>query len=261
MRADDLDRHMRSVGTWVDWATTVDTFKHGDPTAEVKGIAVAWMSLRSALEEAAAADCNLFVTHEPTFYAHRDDDPTVFRYAHARDKRDFLDRTDTVVYRCHDTWDVMPEIGVLDTWRKGLALGGEVVAAAKYYAVVERPSVSVRALASHVLGRVRCVGQDSVQVVGDLNRRITRVGIGTGAITDVVRLADLGAEAAIVTDDGLRLWQGGAWAIDAGIPLIVVDHATAEEWAMRSLASYIAEQFPGVPVRHIQQGCLYRTIT
>jgi len=42
MRALDLAAHMRQVGTWVDWERTVDTFKAGDPQAEVRGIAVSW---------------------------------------------------------------------------------------------------------------------------------------------------------------------------------------------------------------------------
>jgi hypothetical protein len=36
MRAIDLDRHLRSVGVWVDWEDTVDTFKCGDPQTKVR---------------------------------------------------------------------------------------------------------------------------------------------------------------------------------------------------------------------------------
>jgi hypothetical protein len=63
-----------------------------------------------------------------------------------------------------------------------------------------------------------------------------------------------------VTDDGIRFWQSGSWAMDAGLPLIVVNHATAEEWGMHSLAHYLSEQFPEVPVRFLPQGCMYRTV-
>ncbi|HEU5317547.1 MAG TPA: hypothetical protein VFX49_15650 [Chloroflexota bacterium] len=41
MRPRDLDAHTRRLGTWVSWDTTVDTFKAGDPDAELRGIAVA----------------------------------------------------------------------------------------------------------------------------------------------------------------------------------------------------------------------------
>ena len=55
MRALDLDQHMREVGTWVDWKETVDTFKSGKPSLEVRGIAVAWQSQYATLEAAHAA--------------------------------------------------------------------------------------------------------------------------------------------------------------------------------------------------------------
>jgi putative NIF3 family GTP cyclohydrolase 1 type 2 len=259
MRALELDAHMRGVGMWVDWNATVDTFKAGDPGSEVKGIAVAWMSLQWALEKAHAAGCNLFVTHEPTFYDHWDRDQSVFEHEHARRKRAFLERTGMVVYRCHDVWDVMPELGIVDSWGRGLALGGRVVATAKFYAVHEREPLTVAALAEHVARQVRPLGQDHVDVLGDPNKVVSRVGVGTGAITNVVQMARLGADALIVTDDGIHFWQGGSWALDAGLPLLVVNHATAEEWGMRALAGYLSEQFPGVPVQHIPQGCMYRT--
>ena len=51
---------------------TVDTFKAGNPDAEVKGIAVTMMATLDVLERAAAAGQNLIITHEPTFYNHLD---------------------------------------------------------------------------------------------------------------------------------------------------------------------------------------------
>ena len=69
-----------------------------------------------------------------------------------------------------------------------------------------------------------------------------------------------GPEALLVTDDGMSFWADGSWAIDRDLPLLVVNHATAEEWGMRSLAAYLRAHFPGVPVHHFPQGCLYETI-
>ena len=49
-------------------------------------------------------------------------------------------------------------------------------------------------------------------------------------------------------------------AIDRDLPLLVVNHASAEEWGMRSLATYLKAQFPGLPIHHLPQGCLYRSV-
>ncbi|HEX2186256.1 MAG TPA: Nif3-like dinuclear metal center hexameric protein [Chloroflexota bacterium] len=271
MRAIDLDRHMRTVGTWVDWDDTVDTFKCGDPQAEVRGVAVAWQSQWPALREAHAAGCNLFVTHEPTFYVHRDDDPGAFGDEQLRAKRAWLAEVGMVVYRCHDVWDVMPEWGVRDSWARGLGLQGPPLAedARRYYGLYRLEPQPLRELARRLATRVLDVGQDHVQLVdpaGDGARTVARLAIGTGAACRVPAMAALrspegaGPDALLVTDDGMRFWADGSWAIDRDLPLLVVNHASAEEWGMRSLAAYLGAQFPSVPVRHLAQGCLYRTI-
>src|SRR5690242_4225952 len=51
---------------------TVDTFKAGNPDAQVKGIAVTMMATLDVLQRAAAVGQNLIITHEPTFYNHLD---------------------------------------------------------------------------------------------------------------------------------------------------------------------------------------------
>ena len=58
LRPRDIDRHMRTLGTWVRWDQTVDTFKAGDPDVPVRGIAVAWQSQWPTLRAAHAAGCH-----------------------------------------------------------------------------------------------------------------------------------------------------------------------------------------------------------
>ena len=268
MRAVDVDRHMRMVGTWVDWERTVDTFKCGDPHDEVRGIAVAWQSQWPTLRAAHAAGCNLFVTHEPTFYVHRDDDSGAFQDEQTDAKRRWLAESGMVVYRCHDVWDVLPEHGVRDSWARGLGLAGPPLAedARRYYGLFAVAAQPLRDLARRLAARVRDVGQHQVQLVGDGRRVVTHLAIGTGAACRVPAMAALrapggaGPDALLVTDDGIRFWADGSWAIDRGLPLLVVNHASAEEWGMRSLAAYLQRHFPGVPVQHYPQGCLYENI-
>jgi len=60
VKALEVEAYLQSLnGGWVDYSQSVDTWKAGDPEAEVKGIAVAWMSYRWALEKAAEMGCNL----------------------------------------------------------------------------------------------------------------------------------------------------------------------------------------------------------
>lgn len=268
MRAGEIDQHMREVGTWVDWSQTVDTFKAGDSDSEVRGIAVAWQSQVSTLKAAHAAGCNVFITHEPTFYVHRDDDPGSFADDQTAAKRAWLAETGMVVYRCHDVWDVMPTHGIRDSWARGLGLDGPLLAEdeRRWYGLFAVPRQTVRDLAQDFAARLSAIGQDQVQVVGDLTRTAERLAIGTGAacrVPDMARLRDQDGrypDALLVTDDGMSFWRDGSWALDRKLPLLVVNHATAEEWGMQSLAAYLKVHFPDVPVRHFPQGCQYTSI-
>ncbi|MBN1348294.1 Nif3-like dinuclear metal center hexameric protein [candidate division KSB1 bacterium] len=123
LTANDIHRYLISLGSaWIDLENTVDTFKAGDPATVVTGIAVGWMSYFRALEETVESGCNVFITHEPTFYDHHDNDPSVFDFDIAHRKKDFIRRNNLVIIRCHDVWDRMPEIGITDSWAQFLGL-------------------------------------------------------------------------------------------------------------------------------------------
>ncbi len=51
---------------------TVDTFKSGNPSDQVTGIACTFMATVDVLKKAAENGCNLIITHEPTYYNHLD---------------------------------------------------------------------------------------------------------------------------------------------------------------------------------------------
>jgi len=82
--------------------------------------------------------------------------------------------------------------------------------------------------------------------------------LGTGAITPVLEMAaELQADAVITTDDGIDYWRDGALAIDLGIPIFVVNHPVSELAGVAALAEHLQMAFPGIPVHHIPQTCMY----
>lgn len=250
---------MKKIGTWVDWQNTVDRLIIGDPETEVKGIAVAWQSRTAALREAIRRGCNLFVTHEPTFYRHREDSDSIFSDPQSASKRKFILENGLVIYRCHDVWDRMPGIGIVDSWAKHLRLGRRI-AEAPFTAVHESPVGTLSELASHVAAATESLGQPWVEMVGEPKVPVSRVGIGCGAIIRVREMIDLGADVIIATDDGTRYWYTGAWSLETRTPMIVVNHATAEEPGLRNLAEYISTNFSGVRTEFIAQGCMYSVV-
>ncbi len=260
MNARELDAHMRSLAAWVDWdQTSCDGFKYGDPNTQVSGIAVGWQSTLAALQEAHERGCNLFVTHEPTFYSHMDNDPEAMATEPAKAKRAFLDRTGMVVYRCHDAWDVMEREGVLDRWVAHLDLG-PVVAQDRFHRVIQVPTVTAWELANLVAQRVKPLGEQAVRFVGERATMVHRLGVGTGAITNVRAMVELGADAVLVTDDGISMWRDGAWVADLGVPAMVISHTTAEIPGLLGLEEHLRGAFPDLPVCFVGERCGYELL-
>ena len=262
LTAGEIHAYLKSLdGGWVDWERSVDTFKAGEPEAEVKGIAVGWMSYTHALQEALDQGCNLFITHEPTYFNHRDNDPDIFRFPAVRAKRDFIVRNGLIVIRCHDVWDQYPEIGIPTAWGKLLDLGPPIDGSGYYY-VYDGKGRAARDVARQIAARTAQMGQPGVHFIGPEDQPVRRVVLGTGAITPMFHFIEkLGADLAICVDDDFTYWRDGAYAIDAGFPVVVVHHPIAEEHGMRLLAEHLGERYPGVPVRHIPQRCMYRLVT
>jgi len=261
LKAVDLHLYMQRVGKWVNWDKTCDRFLAGNPQAEVVGIAVSWMPTMANLRRASEMACNLFVTHEPLFACEADPDKLIDPEDAWVRKKSWLEKEGMVVYRCHDVWDDYPEVGIHGAWAKWLGFDGKPVASRKFYEVHKVRDTSLQELAKRILEKVEPLGQKAVLVVGDLDKRVSRIALGTGAITDYRQMYHMKADVLLLTDDGTRLWESGQWALDMNVPLIMVNHSTSEEPGMVTLARHIQEKFPNVPAKHIPTGCIYRTIS
>ncbi len=258
MKAKDVREHFRQVGTWVDWDKTCDQFLYGDPEAEVKGIATAWIPTNAALKEAGARGLNLFVTHEPAFCQRYQGTPSGDRMV--EQKKALLDELGVTLLRCHDTWDRMPEVGIPDAWASFLGFDCEERPVESYYKICLLGNVTVEEAAGLVLEKVKALGQDTVLILGDRQRRVGRMAVGTGAITHLPTMLELGADVILATDDGINFWDGGLWAADLGVPLLIVNHATAEKPGMQAMARYLAERFSEVPAEYIDVAIPYSSI-
>jgi len=280
MKAQDILNHFKSNGSWVNWEKTVDQILFGDPKVEVNGIAVSWMPTFSNLSKAVDEGCNIFITHEALFAAKIDDtgniiDCPIVKDLHARwiagkrklekddiwiKKMEWLEEKNLTVIRCHDFWDSYPDIGVHGAWAKWLGYTKPPIKVDNYYELHEIQETTLEELCKEILEKIRPLGQDSIQVIGDLDKKISRITLGTGAASNYRDMHVFGGEAIILTDDGTLLWESGQWAKDTGIPLIIVNHSLSEEPGMRSLAKYLKKIFPDIPVLQIPVGCIFKCI-
>jgi putative NIF3 family GTP cyclohydrolase 1 type 2 len=260
-KASDIKDYLWSLDRgWMNFDKTVDVFKAGDPKTEVKGIAVGWMPYEWAIRRALELGCNMFVTHEPTYYDHWDKNQDVFKFDCARRKRELVEKSGIVILRCHDLWDQYPEEGVPDSWARTLGFS-QPVDGKGWFRVFDVSGRTAIDVARQVAKKTAYLGQDCVQLLGDENRKVTRAAIGCGAITPFQQFVETyRADLAICTDDGFTYWQDGALALDMGIPVIIVNHPVAEDYSMKTLADHLKKKYPALAVHYIPEGCMYRTV-
>ena len=261
MTAEDVQRFLRSLdGGWVNWDETVDTFKAGDPGGTVTGIAVSWIASIRSLAMAHRLGCNLFITHEPTFYHHAVQASEIGRTGVVARKRRLIQRTGMTVLRCHDLWDQYPGAGIPDSWARALGFGDPLLSRG-YFRLYDASGHTGAGLARHVAERVAAFGQRAVQLVGPPGAKISRLALGMGALTPFMHFVDeLQADAAICTDDGFTYWRDGALAMDTRIPVVIVNHAVSEGAGMAGLAELLRGRFPSTSVHFLQNGCMFRLV-
>jgi mycothiol synthase len=251
----DLHAHFVAQCPWVNWQQTQDGPAYGDLDAPVTGIAVGWQATQSALQEARDLGCNLFITREPLFYAPLWSEEDAQTAALDARKRAWLDAAGMAVYRCRESWDAYPGLGTRDAWAAFLGLG-ETLAAHGLQRVYAVPSTTVWELVFRMGMRVAELGEQAVRLAGRRTHMVQRLGLAAGDAADVRRLAALGADAVLATDDGIRHWRDAAWLQDQGLPLLLVNHQTATFPGLRSLTAHLQERF-GLPTHLVGGRCGY----
>ena len=258
MRAYEINRYLNSLISNLK-VNTVDRVIYGDANRIVNGIAVCWMPYISSILYAKKCGANVMIVHEPTFYTHLDLDGCTPFLGSVETKKAIIDENQMTIIRCHDVWDAVPVTGVPFMWSKFLDLH-ELYAMAQYLHVYKIPVQSANEFAKNVARRTSSIGQDNIGVYGDLDRQVTKVGIGTGCISNVWNLYEMGADIVITVDDITRSWEVGEWCHDTGFPVIVVNHAVSEIPAMVSLSEHLKRKYPEQHVIYIDQKCSYETI-
>lgn len=261
VKARDIADHLRSLDAgWVDWDHTTDGFLAGDPETEVTALAVVWMGTRETLAEAIRWGCNLCIVHEPLYHGGQGEEDTMLRFPGMRRKRSWIEEQGLTVYRCHDLWDRLPGPGILDSWAGLLGLR-DPVAGEGFVRVFDVGGETAGTIARRVAAATRPFGQQAVELLGDPDRSVCRLALGTGAITPFTSFVErYSADMAICSDDGFTYWREGGTALDLEIPVAVVNHAVTELAGMESLARYLRGRFPEIVVRYLPQRCMYTLV-
>jgi putative NIF3 family GTP cyclohydrolase 1 type 2 len=260
-KASEILEHFISRCDWVNTSDTVDRIIVGDPEGEHNSCVVTWMPSFSSLREMAGRRHRLMICHEPLFWDHTDSgfesDPR------AADKLAFIREHDLTVIRLHDCWDRWPEIGIPDAWAKFLGYKQKPAAVSEnrfQFRFDYHEPISLRELAFSIAQSTRVLGQSQVEVAGDDYAMVEKVGIGTGCATSIATYEKLGCDCCVLCDDGTSHWRDTQYAIDRGLPVIIVNHGTSEEPGMVTLTNYINSDIDGMIAEHLPQGCIFRLL-
>jgi putative NIF3 family GTP cyclohydrolase 1 type 2 len=234
---------------------TVDTFKAGNPDAEVKGIAVTMMATLDVLQRAAAAGQNLIITHEPTFFNHldkpddleqKDNDPVLAA------KRAFIAEHGLVIWRFHDHWHRMKQDGI----ELGMAhaLGWEKFQDSSNQYLFAVPETDLEHLAGDLKSRLKI---RTMRVVGDPKLKVNKVALVPGAsgFAKETRALEISDVQVLITGEP-REWETVEYVADAvteGKPkaLIILGHIPSEQAGMEESVRWLKTFVSEVPVEFV----------
>ncbi|MBV9308497.1 MAG: Nif3-like dinuclear metal center hexameric protein [Acidobacteriaceae bacterium] len=248
-----IERIQKQIGIAMP-ENTVDTFKAGDPDKPVTGIAVTMMATYDVLERAAASGKNLVITHEPTFYNHRD---TTAELAQANDpvlaaKQDFITKHGLVVWRFHDGWHARKPDGILLGMTR--ALGWAHYQNPENAHLFQLPETTVGKLADTVQRKLNI---QNLRVVGDRNMQLTKVALLPGAAGPApqMRLLERDDVQALLIGE-VPEWETIEYVADAVSEgkhksLLLLGHIPSEQAGMDECALWLRTFIKEVPVEFI----------
>lgn len=239
--------------TWSE--ETVDTFKSGDPSEQVTGIACTFMATVDVLKEAAAKGCNLIITHEPTYYNHLDskdkllDDPV---YAA---KQELIDQHKLIIFRFHDHWHRTTPDGIYVGMTRKMVWDSYLEEGEKH--IFNFPGISLIHVTDHLK---EVFPEANLRVIGDPDLKINRAAFsagapGSAAHFELLQRGDINL---------LLIGEAPEWetieyvrdASQAGLPmsLVILGHAVSEEAGMEYCAQWLQTFITEVPVTFIEAG-------
>lgn len=236
-------------------ADSVDVFKCGDPARPVTGIVTTFMATRKVIGKAIELGANLIITHEPTYYNHRDEVDWLRGDSVYESKRALLDQNGITVWRFHDYWHMHQPDGIGTGFVKLLGWEGYVDAESGYIANI--PPLPLPDLIAHLKTRL---GMPTLRVVGPQEMTCARVALVLGAVPGdwQIKAFQEGKVDTVICGETTE-WQTCEYVRDAVAggwqkALLVLGHEKSEEAGMDYLVEWLRPKVPGVTITHVPAG-------
>jgi putative NIF3 family GTP cyclohydrolase 1 type 2 len=235
-------------------ADSVDVFKCGDPARQVTGIVTTFMATRKVIDKAIELGANLIITHEPTYYNHRDEVDWLRGDSVYEAKRALLDQNGIAVWRFHDYWHMHRPDGIGTGFVR--TMGWEnYVSADDYVAVL--PPTPLTTLTSQLKAKLN---MPVLRVVGPQEMTCRRVAMVLGAVPGdwQIKAFREGKVDTVICGETTE-WQTCEYVRDAVASgedkaLLVLGHEKSEEAGMAYLVEWLRPKVPGVTITHVPAG-------
>jgi putative NIF3 family GTP cyclohydrolase 1 type 2 len=233
--------------------TPTDAFHAGDPDVAVTGIATTVMSTLLVLQRAVAAEKNLVITHEPTFWTGNDNVTGLETDALLVRKQEYIKQHNLAVFRFHDNWHARRPEPMGQALAQFLGWDRTPPDDPTVYLI---PTASVSDVVKQVEAKL---GGHSLRVIGSLNTRITRVGFLPGTPPSNISASRLFPKVDLIIAGEQREWEGVYYAHDlvtSGQPkaMITIGHAISEDPGMKLCADWLKTFIQDVPIDWIPAG-------
>ena len=237
---------------------TVDTLKAGSPDKEVRKVATCFIATAQVIRQAAAWGADLIITHEPTFYEHRDDvtglqdDPVIGA------KKTLLQQSGMTVYRYHDHAHCKkPDVIVDGLFKK---LGWEISWSSFDQPAVLKTPMTARQMAADIQ---RKLGIAHVRVAGSLDAPLRSLSPMIGSPGEKWQLSALmrpDVDALLAGE--VSEWRVCEYARDASLlgqnkAVLALGHAGSERDGMELLCAILQGLDPALETRYFDCGEVY----
>ena len=254
-------RELIKVNVMCPWsAETVDTFKSGNPGDEVTGIAVCMFADMKVLKQAVADNCNLIITHEPTFYNHLDETTSLENDPVYLGKIKFINDNKLVIMRFHDHIHRTIPDGIYAGMIEKLGWSNNRVDSSMLRFRFEKQKLSdfIKKLKLTFPG-------NSFRVVGNPDLELTNVALSVGAPGSGTHLKLLRENIDVLVAGEAPEWETYQYVYDAQLQgknkaVIFLGHSLSEAAGMQYCASWLKGFLPGnTKIKYIESGSSFTT--
>lgn len=234
---------------------TIDTIKTGGRDRPVHGIVVTFMATTEIIERAIKQQADFIITHEPTFYSHRDETDWLEDDAVYQHKRKLLEDHGITVWRYHDhIHKIIPDPIFTGLFKR---LDWADLIDPDDGRVCRIPSTTLADLAQYCKQQLNI---DALNYVGDPALPCKTIGMLPGAWGGKPQIGFLAEGKIDVLICGeVAEWETNIYVKDSQhthkpVGLVVTGHQASEEDGMKLLADWLTTQYPDIPIEHLPTG-------